>query len=397
MLSACFLGVAALFLGLSFWTFLETLAAVFARRIEPAYPSSSSARVAILVPAHNEEIEIAETLQTLTAQKRPQDQLIVIADNCTDRTAEIARSMGVTVLERHDTLRRGKGYALDYGTTHLAADPPDVVIVVDADCQVQPGTIEQLVDTVMATGRPVQATYLLQKPPQATAKHSVAAFAFTLKNLVRPLGLTHLRLPCLLTGTGMAFPWAAIQAVSLASGHIVEDMKVSVDLTIAGFAPLYCPEARVTGVLPQNSRAGESQRTRWEHGHLQAITTFVPVLIKSAIQRRNLDALGVALELSVPPLSLYVMSWLAISAITLFWGWISGHWFPGMIAIAAGACLAGTVFGAWAKFGRDDLSLRDLITVPMYILWKIPVYLKFLVRPQKTWVRTERDVRSASE
>jgi cellulose synthase/poly-beta-1,6-N-acetylglucosamine synthase-like glycosyltransferase len=397
MLSACFLGVAALFLGLSCWTLLETLAAVFVRRIEPAYPSSSSARVAILVPAHNEEIEIAETLQTLTAQKRLQDQLIVIADNCTDQTAEIARSMGATVLERYDTLRYGKGYALDYGTTHLATDPPDVVIVVDADCQVQPGTIEQLVDTVMATGRPVQATYLIQKPRQATAKHSVAAFAFTLKNLVRPLGLTHFGLPCLLTGTGMAFPWAAIQAVSLASGHIVEDMKISVDLTIAGFAPIYCPEARVTGMLPQNSRAGESQRTRWEHGHLQSITTFVPVLIKSAIQRRNLDALGVALELSVPPLSLYVISWLAISAITLFWGWVSGHWFPGMIAIAAGVCLLGTVFGAWVKFGRDDLSLRDLITVPMYILWKIPVYLKFLVRPQKAWVRTERDARPASE
>ncbi|MCY7273212.1 MAG: hypothetical protein LH702_05575 [Phormidesmis sp. CAN_BIN44] len=49
------------------------------------------------------------------------------------------------------------------------------------------------------------------------------------------------------------------------------------------------------------------------------------------------------------------------------------------------------ILAAWAKFGRVDLPLRELLAVPFYILWKVPLYLKFLIRPQKTWVRTERD------
>ncbi|MCU0551578.1 MAG: glycosyltransferase [Leptolyngbya sp. Prado105] len=397
MLNACIFGLAFIFLALSYWTFLETLNALLFRGDKRSYPVDSSARVAILVPAHNEEIGIAETLATLNLQKRVQDHIIVIADNCVDETATISRSMGVTVLERFDSVRYGKGYALDYGVRHLAVNPPDIVLVIDADCQIQVGTIDALVNTAMATKRAVQATYLMNKPVQATAKHSVAAFAFTMKNLVRPLGLARMGLPCLLMGTGMAFPWQAIQAVNLASGHIVEDMKLSVDLTIAGFAPVYCPEARVIGVLPQNSHAGQTQRTRWEHGHLQAIVEYVPVLVKAAIQRRKLDALGIALELSVPPLSLYVMSWIAMSLISVGWGVLSGNWLAAMVAIAAGVCLVTTILGSWAKFGREDLPMRELIAIPLYVLWKIPMYLKFVVRPQKSWVRTERDARPVSE
>jgi cellulose synthase/poly-beta-1,6-N-acetylglucosamine synthase-like glycosyltransferase len=174
-------------------------------------------------------------------------------------------------------------------------------------------------------------------------------------------------------------------------------MKLSMDLAIAGFPPIYCPEARVMGVLPQNSSAGQTQRTRWEHGHLQAITTFVPELVKAAIRQRRFDALALAVELSVPPLSLYVMSWIAIGTVALIWGWVSGFWAAGICAIVAGICLSGTIFGSWLKFGREDLPLNELIAVPLYILWKIPMYLKFVVRPQKAWVRTERDVRPVSE
>jgi cellulose synthase/poly-beta-1,6-N-acetylglucosamine synthase-like glycosyltransferase len=367
MLTGCIIGLASILLGLSFWTFLETLNALLFREQTLPHSSSSSAQIAILVPAHNEESRIAETLRALTAQIRSHDQLIVIADNCTDCTATIARSLGTIVLERHDLAHRGKGYALDCGVRFLEAEPPDVVLVIDADCQVEDGTIGRLANAVMATGQPAQATYLMKKPQQSSANHSIRAFAFMVKNLVRPLGLARMGLPCLLTGTGMAFPWAAIRSVNLASGNIVEDMKLGVDLTIAGFAPIYCPEARVIGILPQSSNACQSQRTRWEHGHLQAIMAYVPSLVKIAIGHGRLDALGIALELSVPPLSLFVMGWIAVSAIAMGWGLMSGFWMAGIIAIGAGAFLAATIFGAWLKFGRDDLSLSELVTVPMYV------------------------------
>jgi glycosyltransferase involved in cell wall biosynthesis len=172
-----------------------------------------SSRVAVLVPAHNEELGLNATLTTVLPQLNSHDRLVVIADNCTDATPEIARKAGAIVLERQDLTQIGKGYALDYGVRYLAADPPDVVIVIDADCHAQPDAIARLKHMALTTGRPAQATYLMEKPAVPSSKDAVSAFAFTVKNLVRPLGLSQLNLPCLLTGTGMAFPWAAIRSM----------------------------------------------------------------------------------------------------------------------------------------------------------------------------------------
>ncbi|GAP95432.1 glycosyltransferase family 2 protein [Leptolyngbya sp. NIES-2104] len=390
ILNAALVGLVGVLLGWSIWTGLETIFAL-SSKVSSQLGIRGKERVVVLIPAHNEEAGLENTLIDVMPQLRSQDRLVVVADNCTDQTAEIARKQGAIVIERQDLIQRGKGYALDYGLRSLLSEPPDVVIVIDADCRVEPGAIATLTETVLKQKRPAQATYLMQKPAEATAKDSVSAFAFTTKNLVRPLGLWRLGLPCLLTGTGMAFPWAAIQAVDFASGHLVEDMKLSVDLTIAGYAPVYCPEARVIGTLPQQDSATQSQRTRWEHGHLQAIAVYVPVLLKAAIEKWNVAAIVLAIELSVPPLSLLVMSWIGVSTIAIVWGVFTGFWPAGICAIVAGMFLLMTVFGAWAKFGREDLPLRELLAIPFYILWKIPVYLQFLVRPQRDWIRTARD------
>jgi cellulose synthase/poly-beta-1,6-N-acetylglucosamine synthase-like glycosyltransferase len=389
--SAALVGIVGVFLGLSFWTMIETIGALGFAPSPSTQTVYQTGKIAVLVPAHNEEAGLAATLASLTPQLQSPDRLVVVADNCTDATAKIARSFGAIVLERQDLNHRGKGYALDYGLKFLATDPPDVVVVIDADCRVEPGAIATLANAAQRTQRPHQATYLITKPPQPSPKDLVSVFAFTVKNLVRPLGLRQLGLPCLLTGTGMAFPWAAIQTVDFATGHLVEDMKLSVEFTIAGYPPLYCPEARVVGTLPQQQDATRSQRTRWEHGHLQAILVYVPILIKAAVQKRRLAALALAVELSVPPLSLFLLSWIGISTIAIGWGALTGMWTAGILASAAGICLTGTVLGAWIKFGRQDLPLHQLLSVPLYVLWKIPLYFKFLVRPQQSWVRTERD------
>jgi cellulose synthase/poly-beta-1,6-N-acetylglucosamine synthase-like glycosyltransferase len=387
-----------LLLGLSGFVWIEVLAALVPVSRQGQQFSLENCKIAILMPAHDEEAGLRETLTHLQAQVNQSDRLrlaevniVVVADNCTDATAAIAREFGVTVIERQDKARRGKGYALDYGLQFLEAAPPEVVVLMDADCQVGSGAIEALVDQVLATDRPAQATYLMEKPSQPSVKDGVSAFAFTVKNLVRPLGLSRFGLPCLLMGTGMAFPWRVIRSVNLASGHLVEDMKLSLDLTIAGFAPLYCPSARVLGRLPQQDRAANSQRTRWEHGHLQSILTYVPALLKAFLQKGRIEALPLALELAVPPLSLFVMLCLAASIIAVSWGLFSASWVPATLSSLTIVFLGTAVLLAWARFGQNDLRWQALLGIPMYILWKIPMYFKFLVRPQQDWVRTERD------
>lgn len=375
--------------------FVECCAALLPNQSETVVKDCSP-KIAILIPAHNEAVCIGATLKTLLPLTE-QHRLVVIADNCNDETASIARSFGVTVIERQDTELLGKGYALDYGLRFIAAEPPDVVVFVDADCIVQSGAIETIACQAMAVAKPIQATYLMEQPVNPKPKDAVSALAFMVKNLVRPGGLQRLGLPCLLTGTGMAFPWSIIQSVTLASGNIVEDMQLALDLAIAGSAPQFCPDAIVIGRLPAQNVAATTQRTRWEHGHLQTLITQVPRLFNASIEQKRFDLLALALDMSVPPLSFLVMIWLAATGLAVFAATLGISQIPAIILCLEGLLIFISIVGAWAKFGRADLPALTLLSVPFYILWKIPLYFSFLLRRQTKWVRTERDAVDISE
>ncbi|MGD1858328.1 MAG: glycosyltransferase family 2 protein [Leptolyngbyaceae cyanobacterium] len=372
---------------------IEVLVAVIGRDVAKRQQSSLvPVRRAILMPAHNEATVIQATLATLTPQLNATDRLVVVADNCTDATAEIARQAGATVLERQNDRQRGKGYALDFGIRHLSQNAPDVLIMVDADCQVKPGAIDAISTLALSTQRPVQATYLLEQSPEPAPKEKVSTFAFKVKNLVRPLGLRLLGQPCLLTGTGMAFPWATLKDVDLASGNIVEDMKLGLDLAIAGHAPIMCPGALVTGDQPQQDATAMTQRTRWEHGHLQTLLTCVPPLLWQGLKQGRIGLIALALDLCVPPLSLLVMLWVAgaalVTAMTLLFSTI---WLPAMAVYGSGLGLLIAICLAWSGFARQDIPLNKLLSIPLYVLWKIPLYFKFLKGPEAQWIRTDRE------
>jgi len=201
------------------------------------------------------------------------DWLLVVADNCTDGTAAAAQSAGATVTERHDPERRGKGYALDHGIRELEATPPEVVVVIDADCLVAPGALDALVRQA-ALGRPVQAVYVMHPAPGDPAA-ALSAFAVQFKNAVRPRGLWQLGLPCLLTGAGMAFPWPQLRMAALAHGNLARTCS-SASTWRGGTRSGVVPRRSGTAELPVGGRAALTQRTRWEHGHLQTLLTQVP-------------------------------------------------------------------------------------------------------------------------
>lgn len=377
--------------------FVECSAALLPSQSETEAVKESRPTVTILVPAHDEALGISATLETLVPQLTEKDRIVVVADNCSDETAAISRSFGVTVIERQDTELLGKGYALDYGLRFIEKEPPDVVVFVDADCIVHQGTIEQIACLAAAVARPVQVTYLMEQPTNPGPKDAVSALAFMVKNLVRPSGLARLNLPCLLTGTGMAFPWSVLQNVTLASSNIVEDMQLALDLAITGSAPIFCQSGRVIGRLPAQTQAAKSQRTRWEHGHLQTLLTQVPKLFQASIRQRRFDLLAMALDLCIPPLSVLVMIWFAVTGSAIFAAILGASWIPAIILILEGLLIFISIVGAWARFGRADLPMLTLLAVPFYVLWKIPLYFSFLLRRQTKWVRTERDAADAPE
>ncbi len=367
---------------------IQVIAAIFLHKSSNAsLKNGARPKVVVLIPAHNESIVIAETIKSILPQLLNEDRLVVVADNCIDDTALIAKNLGADVIERTSQSDRGKGFALDFGLQHVRNKPTDVVVIIDADCRVFPNSIENLAYACVKYQRPIQSLNLMFAGPNPTLKAMVAQFAWLVKNKVRPLGLKALGMPCQLMGTGMAFLWDDIIYSKLASGHIVEDMKLGIDFARARKAPMFLQEALVTSVFPLTVEATKSQRTRWEHGHLSVIFNEVPSLLIDAIKTKNIELTVLACDLLIPPLAVlsilclgfFMMSLLLLNQLAIIFALI-------LILI-----LLGAVFLAWNWFGRDTISFKQLCYAPIYALRKIPLYIKYFINRQVEWVRSKRD------
>lgn len=348
--------------------------------------------VAVLMPAHNEASGISEAIQSILPQLGVEDRLLVVADNCEDKTAEVARKAGAEVVERFNDAARGKGFALDFGIQALQKSPKDVLIIIDADCKVDSNAIKKMAGYAVKHNRPVQCLYLMYRQSGATLKAAVAEFAWTVKNWVRPLGFAKLGLPCQLMGTGMAFPWLVLEKMDLANGHIVEDMKLGVDLAAEGYPPAFFPDAKVSSFFPLEKDTQKGQSKRWEHGHLSVIMGEMPALLLAGIKRGQALVAAMALDLSIPPLALFVGVMLLFALINglLFYG-LSIAGFAFWLATANVLMLFVAVLLAWWRFGQQIIALKQLLYIPIYMLQKIPNYLSFAVKRQTTWNKTKRD------
>ncbi len=373
---------------------LQIILAVIAQYTQRnAYPASRAARpsIAIIVPAHNEALGLPDTIRSIQPQLTLQDRLVIVADNCNDETAEVGRSHGAIVLERFNEEERGKGFALDFGMQFLKESPPEIVIIIDADCVISEHLIDSVSRQCASLQRPVQANYVMRFPTKASVKQQVTEFAWLVKNTVRPLGYHYLGLPCQLMGTGMAFLWKDLSKCQLANGHLVEDMKLGLELASLGKAPYFDATVTVSSYFPTSEQGIETQRLRWEHGHLSLIFKEFPHYFRIAIQQRNFMLLAQVFDLVIPPLALLLMITLSMWGLSLIafitfnlWTWIL------MMTIAVCALGFGILI-AWYCFGRAIISFNTLLMAPVILLMKIPVYLKFIVNRQVNWVRSKRD------
>jgi cellulose synthase/poly-beta-1,6-N-acetylglucosamine synthase-like glycosyltransferase len=372
-------------------TFIVETIAALVPGLRSAVPGTTwRGRIAVLVPAHDESVAMLRTLADIRSQLRAGDRILVVADNCVDDTARVAAAAGAEVIERKDPARIGKGYALQFGLDYLSRDPPDVVVFFDADCRLANGTIDRLASTCATTQRPVQALYLMKRPFPSSINHQVAEFAWRVKNSVRPLGLSRLGLPCQLAGAGMAFPFGVIRSVDLASGSIVEDLKLGLDLARNGFAPMFCPSALVTSEFASSATGARTQRQRWEHGHL-AMISVVPSLIIAAVARGNLGLLALALDLVVPPLSLLAVllaGVLFLAVVATLCGLSS---LPLTIALLCSLGFGLAVFLGWLVHGRDVLPPSAAVSIAPYVFRKLSMYCRILTgRTTALWTRTDR-------
>ncbi len=380
-------GPAALACVLAAFFALEVFAAPRPRRTDDVDPCSDN--IAVVVPAHNEGEGLLPSIADAKAQLKRGDRLIVVADNCEDATAEIARRAGAAVLERRDPDRRGKGYALQFAIDALRDDPPAVVFFLDADCRLGEGAIARAAAAALATGRPAQALYLMRAPEGAGAKARVAEFAWRVMNEARMGGLYRLFDVTRLTGAGMALPWSLAAGLSVGSGEIVEDLALSLDLTRRGAAPILAADALVTSEFPQGDEAAAKQRARWEHGSLSLARRRVAGLFGAALLRRDARLAALALDVAVPPLTVF-----AAALVAIFLAGLAAAAFdvvaPLAMAIAAMAIFGAGLAAAWIKVGDTVTPMRGMRDFADYAAGKARVYGREARRSTGTWTRTER-------
>ena len=345
----------------------------------------------VLIPAHDEAHGIDAVVRAVRAQLRRCDRLLVVADNCMDGSAAIARAGGADVVERNDTERCGKAYALAHGRAALRQNaPPSIVIIVDADCLPGAGALPRLAAHAARHGTVVQGCYLLTIPPHATPLVRVSCLAFMVKNMVRQRGIARLSGGrALLQGTGMAFPWRIFDTAPLETSSLVEDLKLGLDLTLSGSPVRFDSHALFTSDASAQT-ATQGQRTRWEHGSIITALHYIPRLLSAGLTGRP-AMLPMAMDLTIAPLALLAIGATAISSLLTVVATLGGPLAPLVALVGAGGVATSGLLFIWLFLGRKILPSAMAIQLPRYLLWKLPIYRRLMAGRQKTWVRTSRE------
>jgi len=366
---------------------LELIIGLWRSRVASHRPTGASA--VVVIPAHDEALVIGETLKSLQAALGDRMRILVVADNCTDSTAELAREAGIEVIERHDLERRGKGFALAFAADHLRSNPPDVFAVMDADCATDASSLKALVDSAFA--RPSQAINLLRADRKASPLVQLSTFAFMIKNLVRQRGLQRLAGRVHLTGTGMAMPFELFQASGRVRSSVVEDLALGLELSDSGHPPVLVTNAFVwSGGSTEEGTL--TQRRRWEGGFIATSLRWGPREVLRGVSRGKLRAILSGLDLMIPPLALFAILNVAILILaSVLTAVFDAGWWPVVVEVVLLTLALVALLTAWLREGRTFISFGALARLPLYLVWKLPMYLG-LARggAPKEWLRTGR-------
>lgn len=348
-------------------------------------------RLVVLIPAHDEEAGIAATLASVSACEYPAQahRVVVIADNCNDATAAIARESGVEVWERSDPVDRGKGFALAWALDRLLAEDDgfEAVVMVDADCLVSSNLLEAVANRIAAGAEAIQVDYVAGNPEDSHT--SALRFAgFMLADTVRFRGKERLGLSCGLVGTGMGFKRELLGQTPWTVTGLVEDGEYHMRLVLAGKRAQFVPEAWVSQAVPTSMRASTEQQARWEKGRWELAKRWSPRLIFAGLARRDVVRLHAGLECLVPPQSMIAMgsAGSAVGALLL-----RSRRLLALSAFTMAAQLAFVLGGL--RLVRAPASVyRALLTAPALIAAKLVLYGRLLMgRGPTSWVRTERE------
>jgi len=346
-------------------------------------------KIGVLIPSHNEELQMQETIAAVQCCHYPKEllEIFVIADNCSDRTAEVARNCGVTVVERHNLEMRGKGQALDWFLTNQKElySSCDLLTIIDADVVPEQEYFKELNSSLSHPSVKVVQAYNGVANPYDSWRTALMSAAFNVFNHLRMAGSLQLFGSATLKGNGMAFRREILEEYGWPAHSVVEDLEFSLTLLKDRVAVHYNPDAIIRSEMAVSHSQASSQRERWEGGRFALAKELIPRIAGKCL-RGEVRYFHALMDLAIPPLSLLIITVIVTLPISCFFQ-------PATLPIVL-ACLAALVFyvASGQLLMRAPLRLWCyLATAPIYIAWKLILYLKMGFRGSNhKWTRTIR-------
>ena len=248
-------------------------------------------RFMAIIPAHNEESVIANLVESLKAQDYPSEliDIYVIADNCTDKTADIAKEAGAIVYERFDPEKKTKGYAMQWFLAQKIEEdaPYDAFCVFDADNIVDKAFFTNMNKKLCQGEEVVQGYRDIKNPSDNWITAGYAIFYWTMNRFYH-LARYNLGLSPLINGTGFMVKFDVIKPEGWNTKTLTEDIEFSLKNIINGRKLGWAVDAKVYDEQPTGFMQSWSQRSRWTVGHIQCIQYYTKDLAMAVKEHKTM-------------------------------------------------------------------------------------------------------------
>lgn len=390
------MGVYLLFLTISAWIVTQ---------FRTQNTSAGNKNFLFIIPAHNEAKLLPQTLINLLQEieyPKSHYEAVVIADNCTDHTATIARDHGAIVYERFNEQLKGKGYALEWGLEKCWADGknPDAVVILDADSVVSNNFLQEMNVSLHNGNKVIQAFYSVRNPHESWSA-GLRYAALAVLHFVRPQGRALFGGSAGLKGNGMVFRTDIIKNHHWSSS-VTEDIEFHMDLLLSGEKVHFSPNAIVWAEMPNSISDANSQNERWESGRLEMAQKYVPKLFKSAFKinavknKQLVPQLDAIMEHIIPPFAIFngismLLSVLALGAYIFDQSSRLASWNL-LLAISLVLIQIFYLLSGLLLTKAPANVYKNLLYIPFYIFWKfLLIFRIFKKDSDDAWVRTTRN------
>lgn len=355
-----------------------------------------------IIPAHNEANVVANLIESLKKQDYDKNLLdiYVIADNCTDNTAEIARKAGAIVYERFDETKKTKGFALQWFLNKKVEDGSDydAFCVFDADNIVMPDFIEQMNKKLCQGEEIVQGYRDIKNPTDSWISAGYAIFYWTMNRFYH-LARYNVGLSPLINGTGFMVKMDIVRQEGWNTKTLTEDIEFSLKSIAKGRKLGWAVDAKVYDEQPIGFKQSWSQRSRWTVGHLQCVRYYTVDLIKGIAKNKTLMNFDGFLYILGIPMMLITFLLLAINSAIYFTGGMTGIDLIFNIGRYLFATFLLPIATALLILLLDRRPIRPMIkgllAYPLFLGSWILINLKCLVKPNVKWEKINhvRDIK----